>query len=94
MYSMKGRFIDFDRMYGEQCMDVAVDYVYHVTNNTVRLWGNAKDAVSNIFPKGWKIVKNTPNFPPVGRLVCTAGATYAISIWFGIIAAEQLHKPY
>lgn len=80
MYSMKGRYIDFDRMYGEQCMDVAVDYVYHVTNNTVRLWGNAKDAVSNIFPKGWKIVKNTPNFvPPVGSIgVCTAGiyATY------------------
>lgn len=56
-------------------MDLAVDYVYHITNGTIRMWGNAKDAILNVFPKGWQIVKNTPNYiPPVGAIgVCTTG---------------------
>ena len=40
---------------------------------TIRMWGNAKDAILNVFPKGWQIVKNTPSYiPPVGAIgVCT-----------------------
>lgn len=62
-------------MQNDQCMDLAVDYVYHITNNKVRMYGNAKDSILNIFPKGWKIVKNTTDYiPPVGAIgVCTYG---------------------
>ena len=75
MYSLKGKFVDFDNRWAYQCMDLAVDYVYHITNGKVRMWGNAKDSILNIFPKGWKIVKNTPDYvPPVGAIgVCTYG---------------------
>ena len=75
MYSLKGKYVDFDGMYGEQCMDLAVQYVYHITDGTIRMWGNAKDAILNVFPRGWGIVKNTPNYvPPVGAIgVCTTG---------------------
>ncbi|PTE92337.1 N-acetylmuramoyl-L-alanine amidase [Staphylococcus epidermidis] len=75
MYSLKGKFVDFDNRWAYQCMDLAVDYVYHITNGKVRMWGNAKDSILNIFPKGWKIVKNTSDYiPPVGAIgVCTYG---------------------
>lgn len=75
MYSLKGKYVDFDGLYGYQCADLVVDYVYHVTNNTVRMWGNAKDLPNNVFPKGWKVVKNTASYvPPVGAVgVCTIG---------------------
>lgn len=75
MYSLKGKYVDFDLKYQYQCMDLAVDYVYYITNGTIRLWGNAKDSILNVFPKGWKIVKNTTNYvPPVGAIgVATTG---------------------
>lgn len=75
MYSLKGKYVDFDKMYAYQCMDLAVDYVYHITNGTIRMWGNAKDAILNVFPRGWKIYKNTADYvPPVGAIgVCTTG---------------------
>ena len=42
MYSLKGKYVDFDRLYKFQCMDLAVDYVYHITNGTIRMWAMRK----------------------------------------------------
>ncbi|QDX01137.1 hypothetical protein DWB90_08795 [Staphylococcus chromogenes] len=53
-----GRYVDFDGWYNFQCMDLAVDYVYKLTDGKTRLWGNAKDAIDNKLPEGWKIVLN------------------------------------
>ena len=57
MYSLKGKFVDFDNRWAYQCMDLAVDYVYHITNGKVRMWGNAKDSILNIFLKVGRLLK-------------------------------------
>lgn len=74
MYSLKGQYVDFDKMYAMQCMDLVVDYAYNVTNK-FRLWGNAKDLTWVALPKGWKLVKNTPDYiPPIASIaVYTTG---------------------
>ncbi|WP_240626566.1 CHAP domain-containing protein, partial [Staphylococcus carnosus] len=76
MHSMKGQYIDFDDEFAYQCVDVITDFVHHVTGG-VRFWGNAKDLINNVMPKGWKVVENTPNYiPPV-----TAIAVYTEGIY-------------
>ncbi|UEH01997.1 N-acetylmuramoyl-L-alanine amidase [Staphylococcus gallinarum] len=74
MHSLKGQYVDFDKMYAMQCMDLVVDYAYNVTNK-FRLWGNAKDLTWVALPKGWKLVKNTPDYiPPIASIaVYTTG---------------------
>lgn len=57
-----GKGIDFDKAYGYQCMDLAVDYLYYVTEGKVRMWGNAKDAINNDFKGLATVHKNTPYF--------------------------------
>lgn len=62
-----GRYIDFDHLYGYQCMDVAVDYVWWLTRSTYHLKGNARDSVNpriNKLPDGLKVYVNTPEFMP------------------------------
>lgn len=76
MHSMKGQYIDFDSEFAYQCVDVITDFVHHVTKG-VRFWGNAKDLINNVMPKGWKVVENTPDYiPPV-----TAIAVYTEGIY-------------
>ncbi|MEJ7432968.1 N-acetylmuramoyl-L-alanine amidase, partial [Staphylococcus warneri] len=74
MHSLKGQYVDFDKMYAMQCMDLVVDYAYNVTNK-FRLWGNAKDLTWVALPKGWKLVKNTHDYiPPIASIaVYTTG---------------------
>lgn len=74
MHSLKGQFIDFDNFEAYQCMDLVVDYAYNVTNK-FRLWGDAKDLTWVALPKGWKLVKNTPDYiPPIASIaVYTTG---------------------
>lgn len=50
--------------YHAQCMDLAMDYVLWLTDNKIRMWGNARDAIDNVFPDGWKIVKNEKSTVP------------------------------
>ena len=77
MHSLKGKYIDFDKMYGYQCADVSVDYVYHITNGKVRMWGNAIDLPNNTFPKGWKVVRNYPAYvPPIGSVAVFSYGIY------------------
>lgn len=64
MHSLKGQYIDFDKEFAYQCVDVVVDFIYHVTGG-VRFYGNAKQLhTKNAMPKGWKVVKNTRDYVP------------------------------
>lgn len=77
MKGLKGRYIDFDKAWAFQCMDVAVDYVYHVTKGKVRMWGDAKDSIKNVFPTGWKVIENTPDYiPPVASIAVNAAGEF------------------
>lgn len=77
MKGLKGRYIDFDKAWAFQCMDVAVDYVYYVTKGKVRMWGDAKDSIRNVFPTGWKVIENTPDYiPPVASIAVNAAGEF------------------
>ncbi|HEC2149060.1 TPA: SH3 domain-containing protein [Staphylococcus delphini] len=56
--------VDFDGYYGYQCMDLAVDYMYQLSNGNVRLNGNAYQAKNNALGNYAKVYANTPNFLP------------------------------
>ncbi|UEX89678.1 N-acetylmuramoyl-L-alanine amidase [Staphylococcus ratti] len=62
--SYVGKYVDFDGYYAFQCMDLAVDYVYRMTDGKTRMWGNAKDAPSNSLPAGWKVIRNEASTVP------------------------------
>lgn len=59
-----GKWVDFDGYYAFQCMDLAVDYVYKLTDGKTRLWGNAIDSINNKLPEGWKVVRNEKSTVP------------------------------
>lgn len=54
--------VDFDGYYGYQCMDLAIDYMYQLSNGNVRLNGNAYQAKNNALGNYAKVYANTPNF--------------------------------
>lgn len=56
--------IDVDQSFHAQCLDLIIDYVLWLTDNKVRMWGDAKNSIDNVFPSGWKIVKNQPSTIP------------------------------
>lgn len=62
--SYLGKYVDFDGYYAFQCMDLAVSYVYKLTDGSFRMYGNAKDAINNKFPSGWKVIRNQPSTVP------------------------------
>ncbi|QWY14498.1 endolysin [Staphylococcus phage JPL-50] len=64
IYKHEGVGVDFDGAYGFQCMDLAVAYIYYITDGKVRMWGNAKDAINNDFKGLATVYENTPSFKP------------------------------
>ncbi|MBV5191948.1 CHAP domain-containing protein, partial [Staphylococcus chromogenes] len=56
--------VDFDGKYGYQCMDLAIDYMYKLSNGNVRLFGNAYQAKNNNLGNYAKVYNNTPDFLP------------------------------
>lgn len=81
-----GKWIDFDGYYAYQCMDLAVDYTYKLTDGKTRLWGNAKDAINNKLPEGWKIVRNEPStVPKKGWIAVWTTGVYAKYGHIGIV---------
>ncbi|EGQ1279455.1 SH3 domain-containing protein [Staphylococcus pseudintermedius] len=62
--------VDFDGYYGYQCMDLAVDYMFKLSNGNVRLFGNAYQAKNNSLGNYAKVYPNATNFlPEVGDIV-------------------------
>lgn len=60
--SKVGTGVDFDKMFGYQCADLSVDYLYYVTDHAVRMWGNAKDLINNNFKGLATVHRNTASF--------------------------------
>lgn len=58
----EGTGVDFDLMFGYQCADLSVDYLFYVTDQAVRMWGNAKDLINNDFKGLATVHRNTPSF--------------------------------
>lgn len=61
--------IDVDERYNAQCIDLIIDYVLWFTDNKVKMWGNAKDAINNQLEPYFTWHKNTPEYvPPIGSI--------------------------
>ena len=67
-----GRYIDWDKVFQAQCMDLTVDYMWWATDGKYRMKGNAIDAINtraNKYGSYATIHKNTKNFlPEVGDI--------------------------
>lgn len=83
---MEPGVIDVDKAFHGQCMDLIVDYVLWLTDNKYRTWGNAKDAIKNKFPSGYKIHRNLPStVAKTGWIAVYTSGTYAQWGHIGIV---------
>ena len=60
--SQIGKSIDYDGVYGVQCVDLIKAYYSYLGVNAVK--GNGCDYITNALPSGWQRIKNTPDFIP------------------------------
>lgn len=83
---MEAGAIDVDKRFNAQCYDLIIDYVLWFTENKIRMWGNARDAVQNKLAPYFTWHANTPSYvPPRGSIgVFTYGTPGYIE--FGHIA--------
>ena len=63
VYAQEGKFLDYDKVYGAQCVDL-VHYYYAYFGKASYATGNGCDFVNNKLPDGWTRIKNTPDFVP------------------------------
>lgn len=92
-YSYDARFgkmevgaIDADQSFHAQCMDLIVDYMLWLTDNKTRMWGDAKQAINNELPEGYKVVKNEPDtIPETGWIAVYTIGSYAQYGHIGIV---------
>ena len=92
-YSYDARFgkmevgaIDADTAFHAQCMDLIVDYMLWLTDNKTRMWGDAKQAIQNTLPSGYKVVPNKPEtVPKTGWIAVYTTGSYAQYGHIGIV---------
>ena len=78
--------IDADAHFHGQCMDLIVDYMLWLTDNKTRLWGDAKQAIQNTLPSGYKVVPNKPEtVPKTGWIAVYTTGSYAQYGHIGIV---------
>lgn len=78
--------IDADGAFHAQCMDLIVDYVSWLTDGKVTMWGNAKDAIKNKLPEGFKIhVNKASTVPKQGWIAVYTTGSYAQWGHIGIV---------
>ena len=73
--SQEGKFLDFDRQYGAQCVDF-LSFYYQYLGKPI-LWGNANAFTWSNPPAGWTKYPNTGNFvPQPGDVAATTAGPY------------------
>ena len=78
--------IDADAHFHGQCMDLIVDYMLWLTDNKTRMWGDAKQAIQNTLPSGYKVVPNKPEtIPKTGWIAVYTTGSYAQYGHIGIV---------
>ena len=78
--------IDADAHFHAQCADLIVDYMLWLTDNKTRMWGDAKQAIQNTLPSGYKVVPNKPEtIPKTGWIAVYTTGSYAQFGHIGIV---------
>lgn len=91
--TMEPGCIDVDRSFHAQCMDLVIDYCLWISDNQFRIRGNAKQAIDNPLPKGWKIIRNERATVPKQGWIGVNTSTYYGHIWLVDKGATQMTMP-
>lgn len=93
--AMEAGAIDVDKRFNAQCMDLIIDYVLWFTENKIRMWGNARDAVSNKLAPYFTWHANTPNYvPPKGAIGVATFGTPSYVKWGHIFIVEKADRNF
>lgn len=92
---MEAGAIDVDKRFNAQCMDLILDYVLWFTNNKIRMYGNARDAVNNNLAPYFTWHANTPNYvPPKGAIGVATFGTPSYIKWGHIFIVEKADRNF
>ncbi|MGW7919158.1 N-acetylmuramoyl-L-alanine amidase [Staphylococcus xylosus] len=93
--AMEAGAIDVDKRFNAQCMDLIIDYVLWFTENKIRMWGNARDAVNNKLAPYFTWHANTPNYvPPKGAIGVATFGTPSYVKWGHIFIVEKADRNF
>ena len=85
-----GKWVDFDGMYGAQCMDLSVQYAHDLWG--FRLLGDAENLRRQALPAGWQRIQDYKGFvPQMGDIFVWYGAKHPYG-HTGIIISASLNN--
>ena len=90
-YAQEGRFLDYDKVYGAQCVDL-VHYYYAYFGKASYATGNGCDFVNNKLPDGWTRIKNTADFVPQPGDIAVWGKELSQYGHVAIILSADVHS--
>ena len=90
-YAQDGKFLDYDKAYGTQCVDL-IKYYYAYLGVANYAKGNGCDYVSNTLPGGWTRIKNTADFVPEPGDIAVWGKELSTSGHVSIILSANVHS--
>ena len=90
-YAQEGKFLDYDKVYGAQCVDL-VHYYYAYFGKASYATGNGCDFVNNKLPDGWTRIKNTPDFVPQPGDIAVWGKELSQYGHVAIILSADVHS--
>ena len=90
-YAQDGKFLDYDKAYGTQCVDL-IKYYYAYLGVANYAKGNGCDYVSNTLPGGWTRIKNTADFVPEPGDIAVWGKDLSTSGHVSIILSANVHS--
>ena len=90
-YAQGGKYLDYDKAYGAQCVDL-IKYYYAYFGKASYARGNGCDYVSNALPAGWTRIKNTADFVPQPGDIAVWGTELSKYGHVAIILSANVHS--
>ena len=91
VYGQEGKFLDYDKAYGAQCVDL-IKYYYAYFGKASYAKGNGCDYVSNALPEGWTRIKNTADFVPEPGDIAVWGTELSSAGHVAIVLSANTHS--
>lgn len=90
-YEQEGKFLDYDKAWGAQCVDL-IKYYYAYFGKAGYAKGNGCKYVSNKLPDGWTRIKNTASFVPEPGDIAVWGTELSKDGHVAIILSANAHS--
>nr|WP_294676919.1 leucine-rich repeat protein [uncultured Blautia sp.] len=91
VYEQEGKFLDYDKAWGAQCVDL-IKYYYAYFGKAGYAKGNGCKYVSNKLPDGWTRIKNTASFVPEPGDIAVWGTELSKDGHVAIILSANVHS--